>query len=117
MDKNENIKNAREELKQVSGDYELRRIAELKEKYRRDEAAALEFVLEKGQKEGFDKGYNSGMQKGIQDGMKQGIEQGIEQGKYKANMQIAKNMLERNMDVKVISEITGLNEKEILELK
>ena len=28
MDKNENIKNARNELKQVSGDYELRRIAE-----------------------------------------------------------------------------------------
>ena len=51
MDKNENIKNARNELKQVSGDYELRRIAELKEKYIRDEAAALEFMLEKGQKE------------------------------------------------------------------
>lgn len=89
MAKNENIKNARNELKQVSGDYELRRIAELKEKYIRDEAAALEFALEKGQK--------------------QGIEQGTEQEKIR----IAKNMLEKNMDRNIISQITGLSIAEI----
>lgn len=63
MDKNEDIKSANEKLKQVSGDYELRRIAELKEKYIRDEEAALDFALEKGQKEGFDKGYANGVEK------------------------------------------------------
>lgn len=93
MDKNEDIKNAREELKQVSGDYELRRIAELKEKYIRDEAAALDFALEKGQK------------------------QGIEQGKNEANIQTAKNMLALGLDVEIISKATGLTVEKILELK
>lgn len=101
MDKNENIKNARNELKQVSGDYELRRIAELKEKYIRDEAAALEFALEKGHKEG------------VERGIKQGIEQGIERGIEQTTEKIAKRMLESNMDKKVISQITGLSIEEI----
>lgn len=89
MNKNENIKNARNELKQVSGDYELRRIAELKEKYIRDEAAALDFALEKGQK----------------------------QGEEKANIQTAKNMLDMGLDVEIISKATGLTVEKILELK
>jgi len=101
MDKNENIKNARNELKQVSGDYELRRIAELKEKYIRDEAAALEFALEKGQKEGIE----------------QGIETGREQGRNEAKIQTAKNMLELGLDIEIISKSTGLSVEKILELK
>lgn len=113
MDKNKEIKEAREELEQVSGDYELRRIAELKEKYIRDEAAALDYAIEKGQKEGFDKGYNNGMKQGIEQGMKQGIEQ----GKNEANIETAKNMLELGLDSEVISKATGLPKEKILELK
>ena len=97
MDKNENIKNARNELKQVSGDYELRRIAELNEKYIRDEAAALEFALEKGQKEG--------IERGLKEGRERGFKQGIEQEK----LRVAKEMLEIKMDKQVISQITGLS--------
>lgn len=89
MDKNEDIKNAREELKQVSGEYELRRIAELKEKYIRDEAAALDFALEKGQK----------------------------QGKNEEKLQTARNMLELGLDIDIISKATGLTVEKILELK
>ena len=105
MDKNEDIKKANEELKQVSGDYELRRIAELKQKYIRDEKAALSYAIEKGQKEGFDKGYNNGMQ------------QGMQQGKNEANIQTAKNMLKLGLDIDVISKSTGLIKEKILELK
>ena len=97
MEKNEDIRKANEELKQVSGDYELRRIAELKEKYRRDEKAALDYAIEKGQKEGFEKGF----------------EEGIEQ----RNIEIAKNLLESKIDLDIIIESTGLTKETILELK
>ena len=109
VDKNEDIKNAREELKQVSGNYELRRIAELKEKYIRDEAAALEYAMEKGQKEG--------MQQGIEQGIEEGIEEGIEQGSREATNKIVKKMLQLNVELEVISESTGLAVDEILKLK
>ena len=43
--------------------------------------------------------------------------EGITQGKSERNIEIAKNMLSRNMDAKLISEITGLTEDEINSLK
>ena len=98
MNENNDIKKAHEELKQVSGDYELRRIAELKEKYIRDEAAALEYAIEKGQKEGVEKG----------------IQQGIEQGKNEAKKEVAKNMLKLGIELDIISKTTGLTKEEIL---
>ncbi len=101
MDKNENIKSAREQLKQVSGDYELRRIAELREKYIRDEAAAIDFATEKG--------LRLGTEQGMKQGMKQGIEQGI--------VQTAKNMLKLNMDINTIMQVTNLSKEQILKLK
>lgn len=88
MEKNEDIRKANEELKQVSGDYELRRIAELKEKYRRDEKAALDYAIEKGQKEG------------------------IEQEK----INIAKNMLRLNVSMNIIIEATGLSKEQVMKL-
>ena len=44
MEENKNIKKAIEELEQVSGNEKLRRIAELKEKYIRDEQASIEYA-------------------------------------------------------------------------
>ena len=93
MEKNKDIKTAGHELKQVSGNDELRRIAELKEKYIRDEAAALDFAKQKG--------------------INEGINQGIEQEKIAT----AKNMLTRNMDINLIADITGLSLEKLTELK
>ena len=88
-------------MKQVSGDYELRRIAELREKYIRDEQATLDFAIEKGLKQG----------------MEQGIEQGIEQGAKQEKINVAKNMLELNIEIEKIEKVTGLVREEILKLK
>lgn len=52
-------------------------------------------------------------EQGMKEGMKEGIEQGIEQG----IIQVAKNMLEQNISIDIISKTTGLTEKEILNLK
>ena len=52
MQENENIKNAMEKLEEVSQDEKLRRIAELKEKARRDEISGLNGARIEGIKEG-----------------------------------------------------------------
>ena len=39
------------------------------------------------------------------------------EGKNERNIEIVKNMLSKNMDIKLISEITGLTEDEINSLK
>ena len=109
MNENNDIKKAHEELKQVSGDYELRRIAELKEKYIRDEAAALEYAIEKGQKEGVEKGIKEGIEKGMKEGMKEGMKKGVKE--------TAKNMLKLGLEIDIISKATGLSKEEILKME
>ena len=51
-------------------------------------------------------------ERGIKLGTKQGVKRGIAQ---KAK-EIAKNMLKKNMSLEDISELTGLNKKEIIKL-
>ena len=58
-------------------DYEIQRLAELREKAIHDEASALDFATQKGLK----LGREEGLKQGLAEGLKQGIEQGIEQGR------------------------------------
>ena len=57
--------------------------------------------------------YEDGVEKGIEKGMKEGREQGIAE----KSKQTALQMLSENMDISMISKITGLSETEINELK
>ena len=50
---------------------------------------------------------------GIERGIKQGIKQGKIEGQREEKLEIAKNMLTEGMDIKIITKITGLSEKEI----
>ena len=50
-------------------------------------------------------------------GRREGIEEGKIEGANERNIIIAKNMLNKNMDISTISEITGLTESEIENLK
>ena len=43
----------------------------------------------------------------------EGISKGISEGKRERNIEIVKNMLSKSMDIKLISEITGLTESEV----
>ena len=58
-------------------------------------------------------GYNGGMEKGLKEGHKEGKHEGIIESKK----EIAINMLNKNMDIKTISDVTGLSENEITNLK
>lgn len=49
-------------------------------------------------------------------GIEQGIERGIEQGEKMKEISMAKNMKNRNMDINLISELTGLSIEEIKNL-
>ncbi len=101
MEKNEDIKEAVEELEIMSRSEKLRRMAELREKAIRDEHAALEYATEEG------------MKNGLEQGLKQGLQQGLEQGKIEQNKKIARNMIKEKIDKEVISKVTGLSIEEI----
>ena len=59
--------------------------------------------------------YNA-TQEGINIGISQGIKQGINQGLQKRNIEIAKSMLNKNMNIEDIIDITGLSKEEIKKL-
>ena len=58
-----------------------------------------------------------GKKEGIEEGIEKGIEKGIELGKLQGIKKVVKSMLDKNMDIKDIVDITGLSEEEILSLK
>ena len=92
MNKNEEIKEAMEELEEISKDKELRLIAELKEKAIRDERNMMEHAIE--------------------DGLKQGIEQGTKQ----AEIKIARYLKSKDIDIETIIGATNLTKEEIEKL-
>ena len=96
-----NIKKAMDELEEISQDYELRRLAELKEKAIKDESNMIAHAKREGKSEG------------IKEGKREGIKEGIKQEK----IEIAKKLLSLNISIEQIMKITELNEEEIIKLK
>lgn len=92
MEKNENMKKAKERLNRMSEDEEMRILAELREKGIRDEQSAKENY------------YN--------EGLIEGITKGVEQN----NKENAKKMKEKGYNINDIMEITNLTKEEIEEL-
>lgn len=109
MKENQYIKEAMEELEEISYDEELRRVAELKEKAILDERNLINGALEEGYQEGVEKG----IKQGIEQGKKQGVKQGMKEGDKQARLKIAKKMLDNGKSIKEIIEITELTEEEI----
>lgn len=89
MNENKEIKEAMNELEEMSKDEELRRVAELREKAIRDEKNGLRHARE--------------------DGLREGIKEGIE----KNNKEVAKKMKEKHIPIETIEEITKLTKEEI----
>ena len=92
MIKNEHVQKAEKEYEYLTGDAAKRRIAYLREKKIRDEASGLEMATIIGKKEG------------------------IKEGKKENQIEIAKKMLAKQMDIKEIAEITELTEEDIKKL-
>ena len=88
-EKNETLKEARNVMTYLTGDEEVRRIAELREKWAIDRA--------------FD--------------MKNAKAEGEKDGENKKALEIAKRMLKKNKSVKEVVEMTGLTKEEVEQLK
>ncbi len=59
-------------------------------------------------------GERDGEKKGIEIGMKEGLEAGRKEGENNTKIQLARNMLAKNLDPTLIAEVTGLTMEEIL---
>ena len=53
--------------------------------------------------------YNEAKEDGIKEGYNSGVNDGIEQGSNNKSIEIARNMLNKNMKIEEISELTGLS--------
>ena len=72
---------------------------------------------ERQRREGIREGRKEGIREGIREGKKEGIKEGKKEGRKEGFIITAKKMLERNMKITEIKEITGLSIKEIENLK
>lgn len=88
-EKNEKIKSALDELGYLTGDAEVQRIAELKDRWERDWNSSMDYATEKGR----------------------------EEGKKENQLEIAKKMLKKGISIETIIEITNLTKQEIENLQ
>ncbi len=100
----------KEELDKISkGDKFMEEISKKVKKLNLDPEIVKEIVIENEDEIIKNSIYHSG----IKDGIKEGIREGISQSK----IEIARNLLKKEIDIDTISEVTGLSKKEIENLK
>ncbi len=100
MEENKEIKEATVEVRKMSEDEKMQRLADLREKAVMDEKAI----------------YAGGLEKGMKQGKEQGIKQGIEQ----KTIEMVKNLNKINMPIEQIAQVTNISidkVKKILKLK
>ena len=96
-EKNDTLKKARIEMNYLTGDAEVRRLAELREKWEMDRISEIGYAK----------------REGIKQGEKIGEKKGKKKGKLEEKIETAKKMLEKGFNIDTIIEITGLTEEEI----
>ena len=108
-EKNKEIKEATDAYQVLTGDDEIKRIAEIRLMSELEEQSALATARAKGTEEG--------LKQGKEEGLKQGKEEGIEHGKKQKQKEIAKRMLSKGINIEEIIELTELSKEEIEKLK
>ena len=63
-----------------------------------------------------EEGLQEGRKEGLQEGMERGIEKGIQKGRREEQITIARSLKNAGIDIKIISENTGLSVEEVLKL-
>lgn len=87
--KNKTIKRAKVELEYLTGDEEVKRLAFLREKWEMDRVSDINYATEQGELK----------------------------GRKEEQKEIAKKLLEENVDIEIIVKITGVTREQIEELK
>lgn len=99
------------------GDEVVMDIINKQEEFSRDNEEWETFRSENELEEEYQLGIEYAKEEGKKEGIEEGIEKGIELGKLQGIKKVVKSMLDKNMDIKNIIDITGLSEEEILSLK
>lgn len=99
--KDEDIKKAYEVLDELNKDPKLKSIYEAREKQVNDEISW----------------YNEAKRDGIEIGREKGKEEGLIDGENGEKKRIAVNLLKKDLDIKLVSEVTGLSVEELINLK
>ena len=87
--KNKTLEKARKEMTYLTGDEEIRRLAELREKWEMDWNSSMDYSK------------------------REGIKEGVTEGRKKERIENAKKMKEKNIPIETIVEITELTKEEI----
>jgi predicted transposase/invertase (TIGR01784 family) len=109
MDIDGDIKRAEERLEYLSADPQTQELYFEREKAIHDQANIYSTGVRRGREEG--------IAQGIELGRSEGIELGRLEGEKLKALEIAKNMLQNNIDEKIIEVSTGLTIEEIKGLK
>ena len=124
MKNNKEIEEAVEKYEVLTGEDEVKRLAELRLMSKLEENAALASARAKGTEEGLKQGKEEGLKQGKEEGLKQGKEEGLKQGKEEGLKQgkeevrkIVKNLIKMNYPIEQIQEVTGLSNDEIIKIK
>jgi predicted transposase/invertase (TIGR01784 family) len=72
-----------------------------------------EVILEFGREKAHEEGHAEGHEEGLQQGLEQGLEQGLQRGKR----ELARNLLDMDVDVRKIAQASGLSEEDLLSLR
>ena len=110
---NDKVKRAVENYEVLTGDEEVKRLAEIRLMSKLEEKSALDWAREDGIKQGKEIGREEGKEEGRKKGLEEGQKEGREQGKKEKQKEIAKKLKEQKMPTKQIAEITGLSEEEV----
>lgn len=108
-EKNKEIKEATDAYEVLTGNDEIKRIAEIRLMSELEEQSALATARAKGTEEGLKQGKKEGMKRGKEEGLKQGKEEGLKE--------IAKRMRNKGINIEEIMELTKLSKEEIEKLK
>ena len=102
------IEEANKEVEEILSEAVIKEINDYRQTAIWEENSMIGYAKEKGLKEG--------LREGREQGIKEGRKEGIKEGKNNKAIEIAKNLKEKHIDIKIISETTGLTKEEIEKL-
>ena len=74
-------------------------------------------VMDTAQRKGYEKGLKEGFQEGFEESFKEGFDKGLKEGEQQIAVELARQLLQENLSLSRIAEITGLSKKEIKALQ
>ena len=85
-------------------------------KFYRDIKNSMDTAFEEGKVEGKVEGKEEGLKQGELKGLKKGRIEGLKEGKKTMIVEIIQNGVSNNMSVEILTQLTGLTEKEVLDI-